>query len=92
MEQQVVYIEVTVGILPEWYEEAEHDYALEQAIEKHWHSNPAFADATIRTLYGYNGPHQVVAYDDDGNRVFERECDLDTTFEMVYETEVAPYA
>lgn len=91
MEQQVVYIEVTIGTLPEWYEEAEHDYEFEQAVEKWWHSNPAFADATVRVTYIYNGAHLVRAYDDDGNVVFDRECDLDEVFQSVYDAEVAPY-
>jgi hypothetical protein len=91
MEQQVVCIEVMVGRLPEWYIEAEHDYALEQAIERLWHRNPAYQDATVRATYGYNGPHIAIAYNDDGDRVFERECDLDATFQAVYDAEVAPY-
>lgn len=91
MEQRVVYIEVQVGMLPEWYEEAEHDYALEQAVERHWHSNAAYADADVRVCYGYSGPHLVTAYNDDGNKVFERECDLDDIFQKVYDAEVAPY-
>lgn len=89
---QVVYIEAAVGELPEWYNEDEHDMALESEIEKHFHRNPAFAGAQIRTFYTYNGANTVTGYDDDGNKVFERECDLDEAFELVYQAEVAPYA
>lgn len=88
MAQQVVYIEVTVGTLPEWYDEAEHDYELERAIERRWHSNPAYAGAEVRVCYAYDGAHNVVGYDEDGNRIFERECDLDATFEEISPAEV----
>lgn len=90
MENQVVYIEVMVGELPEWYEE-EFDGTLEQAIENYWQNNPAYEDAAIRVTYGYNGPHLAIAYNEDGDKAFERECDLDSIFQVVYEIEVAPY-
>ena len=83
MNHQVVCIEVLVGAFPEWYEESEHDYVLEQKIEKHWHSNPSYQDAQVRVAYGYNGPHLVTAYNDDGDKVFERECDLDRFFDEI---------
>lgn len=80
MEQQVVYIEVAIGKLPEWYDEVEHDYELERAIEKQWHSSPAYQDAEVDVTYRYNGVHTVRGFDEDGNKVIDRECDLDEIF------------
>jgi hypothetical protein len=77
MSEQVVHIEVTVGELPEWYDEA---LQLEQRIKKAWHSNINFVDANVKVSYAYNGAHAVVGYNRDGDKVFERECDLDSIF------------
>lgn len=71
-------IEIIVGQLPEWYEEAEHDYCFEDAIERR------FAKAnsvTPRITYGYNGAHILQGYDENGRLVIERETDLDYAFD-----------
>lgn len=85
----IEHIEVMVGKLPEWYDEAAHDYALEALVERRWHSNPAYADATVAVVYGYDGASIVTAYNESGDVAFQRETDLSPLFEQVYQEEVA---
>lgn len=81
---KVVYIEVSVGALPEWYDEGQHDHCLEQAIRDNWTKNPAYADAEIQTVYNYSTDNAVVkAYNEDGDPVFERD-DHDLTYAFDY--------
>lgn len=80
---QVTVIEIEVGLLPEWYDEGEHDFCLEQAIEDEWHKNPDYTDASVNVSYNYQTDEATVkAYDDDGSLVFERDNhNLDYAFE-----------
>lgn len=81
---KVTYIEVEVGVLPEWYDEGQHDMSLEQAIEDNWHRNLAYADAQVRVTYGYQADNATVkAFDDDGNMVFSRD-DHDLAYAFEY--------
>lgn len=71
-------IEITVGQLPEWYDEAEHDFCFEDAIERRY----AKANAvTPRITYSYNGEHIFQGWDKDGNLVIQRETDLNYAFD-----------
>jgi len=83
---KVIFVEVSVGKLPEWYlaDEENNDHYLQDAIEREWHKNPKFADAQIRVSYNYQTEYAiVVGYDDDGNRVFV--CDNhDYTYALEY--------
>lgn len=63
----VKQITVSVGSLPEWYNEAEHDFYLEDAIQDH------FSEIDdVEVEYNYNKT-LLIAYDDDGDVVFEND-------------------
>ena len=70
----VTYLEISVGSLPSWYNEEEHDYALEDAIEREWRKNPAYKHAEIKTEYNYQTDEAIVGgYNDDGDLIFSRD-------------------
>ena len=78
----VNHIQVSVGNLPEWYVEEQHDTELEFAIEANW--SKAYPEATVGIEYNYQTDNAIVtAYDDDGNVVFERDHDLTYAFNAV---------
>lgn len=82
MDKQFSFIEVNVGKLPEWYIEAEHDGCLEYAIERYWSGE---ADE-VKVVYGYWHDDSIVSgYDDDGNRIMERDHNINYAFRYAQE-------
>lgn len=84
---KVVEIEVSVGQLPEWYNEGEHDGCLEDAIETNWHKNSAYQDASVRVVYNYSSEQAIVkAWNEDGDLMFSRDNhDLGYAFDYAKE-------
>lgn len=76
-------LNVSVGQLPEWYDEGEHDSALEFAIEDWLHSRPEWNGVYVRVEYHYSGDSILMVYDEDGDELFERSIDLSGIFESV---------
>jgi len=81
MSEKWAAVLVSVGKLPDWYDEGEHDAEFEIAIERYWNPNyPSDREVTVE--YNYEQTH-VTAYDGDGNVVFERDDhDLDYAFKI----------
>jgi hypothetical protein len=68
---------VSVGFLPEWYDEELHDPYLENQIEQ-WFGKVA---ERVEVEYVYSGKNTVTLYDHDDNPVNERITDLDFAFD-----------
>lgn len=76
---KVTEINFVVGQLPEWYNEAEHDFALEQWLNEV--AREQFEDVvTVKVEYVYNGGHFLKAFDEDGNEVSEIPFDMNGAF------------
>lgn len=75
--KQYQTIVVTVGDLPEWYNEGEHDPIFESHVTA-WYGK--VSDEVI-IEYVYNGDHSVQFFDNDGDLVAERAADLGFAFE-----------
>lgn len=75
--KQYQTIVVTVGDLPEWYDEGEYDPIFEH------HVNVFYEKVAEEVVieYVYSGDHSVKFFDNDGNPVAERQADLQFAFE-----------
>lgn len=65
----ISYVEVSVGILPEWYEEPMHGRYLEQAIKEYW-ENKLGENVEVEVCYNYQTDSGVVEiYNDEDDLV-----------------------
>ena len=61
---------ITVGQLPEWYNEEKHDFALEEMLG-------SFAGEGLDVEYVYNGKHIKRVWNDNGDLIEETEITID---------------
>lgn len=81
---KVTEINFVVGQLPEWYNEGEHDFALEQWLNEV--ATEQFEDVeTVNVEYVYNGGHFIQAYSEDGDKVSEVPFDMNGAFQAAKE-------
>ena len=75
MSKEVVFIDVNVGKLPDWYlkDEVGNDAYLEESITSYW-KRAIYKDAQIIVSYNYSTELAIVkAYDEEDSLVWERD-------------------
>lgn len=82
---KVSYVEVMVGELPAWYDEAEHDNLLESEVNAKVcrKFDEQDEEPEVRVTYSYNGPALIIAYNDEGDVVLEQEMNLEGIFALI---------
>lgn len=72
-------VEISIGQLPEWYSEVEHDSTLEILLENFF---KAHTDQ-FKVSYHYSGASIISFWNNDDELVTRRETDLTRWFDMI---------